>query len=197
MCLRFDRHELLKTISYHFKKSSLINSYPGGEYLPNANLKTLCNGDLIKSSAGEEVYGKNKEGEYIYIPIKCPTEVSATDCYRRACNCDDSIDEFDQQPVSVRNGWECLPPVPLETFNTMFLSPSPMKYTIDKNMDQSQLNAKMDELEIAFKEKFVSFKIWSSVKYTAQAGNIRSWRLKLYGPQFKIYGRLKFTVFKC
>ena len=120
------------------------------------------------------MYGKNKEGEYIYIPIKCPADVSATDCYRRACNCDDRIDEFNEQPVSVRNGWECLPPIPLETINTMFLSPSPMKYTINKTMDQSQLNAKMDELEIAFKQKFVSLNIGSPVRYSVQAENKRS-----------------------
>ena len=143
----------------------LLNSFQDEVYWPKQNIEPKCKSNLVKF--GEEPYRKNKDGEYEYIRIKCPEGLSDNDCYRRSCNCDvDRIDENTNQQVSVQNGWECLPPIPLETFNTMFLSPSPMKYAIDKDIDTSQLSAKINELEIGFKKTFVSFKFKKHKRFT-------------------------------
>ena len=147
-----------------------MNSFPDGVYLPKKNVETKkdeetkCNKNLLIQ--GKEIYLKNNDGEYEYKWIKCPDDVKADgrDCYRRACNCDVEINPDTNQPVSIRDGWRCLTPVPLETFNTIFLSPSPMKYTVDKNIDSSELGAIMNQLEISFGEKFVSRNYGSSTE---------------------------------
>ena len=139
-------------------KQHFLNSSRDGVYFPQQNLVAQCDDELVKFPV-KDPYAKNDDGEYIYIQMKqCPNILSATVCYRRACNCDDRIDTETKQPVSIRDvfGWQCFAPEPLETFNTMFLSPSPMLYAVDKNSDAMELGAKWDQLEISFGQNFVS-----------------------------------------
>ena len=109
----------------------------------------FCNPNLLR-------FGEGKFRDD-YIEIECPGQVSGTQCYRKACNCDLEINDVTEQPVSYQpvNTWQCIPPDdPILTGNTMFLSPSPMNYTFGQTGDTIDTKTELDQLELSFSNSF-------------------------------------------
>ena len=112
--------------------------------------ESLCEERLLKDFLEKKIY----RDEYILVPC---SKASDKECFRRACNCNLDTDKDTGRPVSNQpaDTWQCLPPDdPIVTSNTMFLSPSPMNYTLAENEDK---NVEFTQLEINFGAAFVSF----------------------------------------
>jgi len=131
------------------------NSSLEGEYMPVEQLTTkesFCEERLLKFLPNNEK--KIYRDEYVQVPC---SKASNKECFRRPCNCNLEIDEKSGLAVSNQpaDTWQCLPPDdPIVTSNTIFLSPSPMNYTLGENVDK---NVEFTQLEINFGAAFVSF----------------------------------------
>ena len=122
--------------------------------------ESLCEERLLKFLPNNEK--KIYRDEYVQVPC---SKASNKECFRRPCNCNLEIDEKSGLAVSNQpaDTWQCLPPDdPIVTSNTIFLSPSPMNYTLGENVDK---NVEFTQLEINFGAAFVSFFIVQDLNF--------------------------------